>query len=240
MASTVKTTAATRLKSSMPALLQPTAELWNTIFNVVLVVGAILVLTGTWGAFWTGNMKEFYSNERISANEAQTAAANAAAAQAGEGAARANERAALADERTTALRSDVERARVEQERLRAHAAELELQLQRQGPRTLSNDQLKRISASIKSDGIRDVITFDYYSETETHNFTKIIAGAMQLGGANVEAGAAYINAIENGIVVWDQSGSVQRALMAANINYKDATGTGDKTGIVVQIGPKDM
>ena len=81
----------------MPALAQPTAELWNTIFNVVLVFGAIFVLAGTWGAFWTGNMKEFYSNARISANEATTATANATAEVAKADAARAHERASEAD-----------------------------------------------------------------------------------------------------------------------------------------------
>jgi hypothetical protein len=48
------------------------ANLWFDIFNGVLFTGALLVAVGTWGTIRTANLKEKYSDERISANEAET------------------------------------------------------------------------------------------------------------------------------------------------------------------------
>jgi hypothetical protein len=54
----------------------------SNIGNAALFSGAFLVLLGTWLAIWSGGQKERYADERISTNEAQTAAANAEAAKA--------------------------------------------------------------------------------------------------------------------------------------------------------------
>lgn len=173
----------------MPALAQPTAELWNTIFNLVLVSGAILVLAGTWGAFWTGNMKEFYSNERISANEAQTASANAAAARAGEGAADANERAGIANEasgraneRAAQLEKDAAEARERAAGLEVRVGELNLEITRiKAPRTLDQKQKLSIASSAQAfPGTRFDLAYTY-GDPETEDLILSIGGAL-IGG----------------------------------------------------------
>jgi hypothetical protein len=68
---------------------EPTAGFLFNLSNVVLICGAVAVLIGTIGAFAMGAAKEQFANERISANEAETARANAEAAQANESAAQA-------------------------------------------------------------------------------------------------------------------------------------------------------
>ena len=50
--------------------------------NVLLVLGATLALIGTAGVFWSGGVRERFADERISANEAETARAKAETAQA--------------------------------------------------------------------------------------------------------------------------------------------------------------
>ncbi|MFZ3328505.1 MAG: hypothetical protein WA231_22640 [Methylocella sp.] len=66
----------------MPDLSLPLANLLSNIGNAALFGGAFLVLLGTWLAIWASGQKEHYSDERISANEAQTITANAEAAKA--------------------------------------------------------------------------------------------------------------------------------------------------------------
>ncbi|WP_163006091.1 hypothetical protein [Methylobacterium brachiatum] len=229
----------------MPTLAQPTAELWNTIFNVVLVLGAIAVLAGTWGAFWTGNMKEFYSNERISANEAQTAAANASAEQAREGAARADERAGKANEaaaelqvRAGQLERDAAHARVEQERLKAQNLQLQMQILAQGPRNITIDQSNKIAASVSAEPNKPKIIFDYFNEPETHRFMNILGASFMEGGLECSAGQAFINTIEQGIQVWDRTGAVQRAFRAAGIIFKDMTSENSDKPTTIQVGSK--
>ena len=58
------------------------ADAIYTWSNVLLVLGAILALTGTAGVFWSGGVREKFADERISANEAETAKAKAETAQA--------------------------------------------------------------------------------------------------------------------------------------------------------------
>jgi len=58
--------------------------------NLLLILGAVLVLVGTIGVVWAGGIRERYADERISKNETDTAHAN-------ERAAEANDRAAQAD-----------------------------------------------------------------------------------------------------------------------------------------------
>jgi hypothetical protein len=59
-----------------------------------LVVGAVLALLGTLGVFWSGGIRERYSNRKLSENATATAKANEQAAVANKMAAGANERAA--------------------------------------------------------------------------------------------------------------------------------------------------
>jgi hypothetical protein len=63
--------------------------LYNTA-NVVLILGAFLVLLGTIVAIWTGGIRERFGNERLSNNETETARAKADAAKADAHAAEVN------------------------------------------------------------------------------------------------------------------------------------------------------
>ncbi len=62
-----------------------TQSLADTIFswaNILLVIGAVLALIGTAGVVWSGGIREKFADERISANEAETAKAKAETAEA--------------------------------------------------------------------------------------------------------------------------------------------------------------
>lgn len=62
-----------------------TAQVADAIYswsNVLLVFGATLALIGTAGVFWSGGVREKFADERISANEAETAKAKAETAKA--------------------------------------------------------------------------------------------------------------------------------------------------------------
>ncbi|TDK23073.1 hypothetical protein E2F46_11950 [Luteimonas aestuarii] len=50
--------------------------------NLLIVLGAMLALVGTVGAVWSGGVREKFADERITANEAETAKAKAETAQA--------------------------------------------------------------------------------------------------------------------------------------------------------------
>jgi len=53
-----------------------TANLLYAISNGLLILGGILVVVGSVGSFWMTNVRDRYTNERISANEKETARAN--------------------------------------------------------------------------------------------------------------------------------------------------------------------
>jgi hypothetical protein len=72
----------------------------NAVFglaNVSIIIGTVLVLSGTIAAIWSSGIKERFADERTSANEAETSRAKAEAAtanaRAAEATARANEAA---------------------------------------------------------------------------------------------------------------------------------------------------
>lgn len=54
----------------------PQANFWYDVANIALIFGAFFVLAGTWGAIRMGYIKERFSDERITKNEADTAIAN--------------------------------------------------------------------------------------------------------------------------------------------------------------------
>ena len=58
------------------------ADAIYTWSNMLLVLGATLALVGTAGVFWSGGVREKFADERISANEAETAKAKAETAKA--------------------------------------------------------------------------------------------------------------------------------------------------------------
>lgn len=69
----------------MRSMFSITSQLADAIFtwsNVLLVIGATLALVGTAGVFWSGGVREKFADERIAANEAETAKAKAETAKA--------------------------------------------------------------------------------------------------------------------------------------------------------------
>jgi len=86
----------------------PVADTIHKWANVLLVLGSVSALVGTIGIFWSGGMRDTFANQRVSANEAETAKAKAEAAKANAEAANANVETA--------------RARLEQERLKSQMA----------------------------------------------------------------------------------------------------------------------
>lgn len=61
-----------------------------TLSGVMLVLGALFTVVGTFAGIWSGGVRERYGDERIARNEAETAAAKAQAASANAEAAKAN------------------------------------------------------------------------------------------------------------------------------------------------------
>jgi hypothetical protein len=94
----MKRTWLSRTMQNVPLSVADTVFVWA---NIVLVIGAILAFVGTAAVFWSTGIRERYADERIAANEAETAKANAEAA-------KANAEAA--------------KAKLEQERLKAQMA----------------------------------------------------------------------------------------------------------------------
>jgi len=60
----------------------PVADAIFTWANVLLVFGAVLAFVGTAAVFWSTGIRERYADERIAANEAETAKAKAETARA--------------------------------------------------------------------------------------------------------------------------------------------------------------
>jgi len=78
-----------RVKVLTFAVTEALADRYLWLSNAALIAGAVLILIGTIGAIAMSSAKEHFANERISANEADTARANEAAARANEGAVKA-------------------------------------------------------------------------------------------------------------------------------------------------------
>lgn len=85
------------------------ASVVQTGSNVVLIIGALLALTGTIGAMWSQNVLSRYANTRVSQNELKTEEAKRDAAKANEGLAQSNERAALLERETATARLELEK-----------------------------------------------------------------------------------------------------------------------------------
>src|SRR5262245_58389039 len=115
-----------------------TANVVFTVANIILVLGTVLVLAGTVGAIWSGSVKERFADERITTNEAQTAAAHADAERAKADSAKANESTEILRRANLALQGEVERERT---------ARLKLE-KRIAPRNLTNDQKSMLINSL--------------------------------------------------------------------------------------------
>jgi Tfp pilus assembly protein PilX len=101
---------------------EPIADLLFNISSATLIVGGLLVFVGTIGSITMSAAKEYFTNERIAANEAATERAKADAEIAREGAIAAH----------------------------AKALEAELALEKyKAPRTLSPSQIENLISKMK-------------------------------------------------------------------------------------------
>jgi hypothetical protein len=98
------------------------ADFWFDAANLVLLVGALLIVLGTFGVYKFGGIKEHFSDVRLSENETLAAQAGTAAEIAKQGAAQANATAAQANERAAELENEAEQARLETQKLKAEMA----------------------------------------------------------------------------------------------------------------------
>ncbi|OBU39634.1 hypothetical protein CTM76_08445 [Photobacterium phosphoreum] len=89
-------------------LSEETASIINSYANIAVIIGAALVLVGTITIFWTGGIKEIYTNELISNNKTKAEVAQ--------------KEAEKAKEHTAKLFLEAEQARLEQQRLKAQLA----------------------------------------------------------------------------------------------------------------------
>jgi multidrug efflux pump subunit AcrA (membrane-fusion protein) len=103
----------------MPEISQSFADTVFKYSNLLLIVGTAIVLIATIGAIISSRIRERFSDERISKNEAltekakaQTALANESAAKANKGAAQSNLRTAEVEKQNTELRIKFSNRRV--------------------------------------------------------------------------------------------------------------------------------
>ena len=138
-------------------------EAANNLFgwsNAALILGAALVFFGTLGAIWTGAERDRYSNERIAANEAQTALANADAAAA-------------------QMRAKELEVRLESEQIER------LKLERQvHPRSLSEAQRAILTAGIRAAGWKNAEII-WHGVGEAEIYARDLATAFNEAGAKV-------------------------------------------------------
>jgi hypothetical protein len=119
------------------------AGFWFDIFNGVLLLGAFLVLVGTWGTIKTSAIKERFADERTVANEAETKRAIADSDA-------AKEATAKADQRNAELTTQAEQLRKHTADANARAAEAKLELEKfRAPRTLSPEQSARLTKALR-------------------------------------------------------------------------------------------
>lgn len=88
----------------------PLANLFYNLSNIALIVGAVLAVIGTVGTIWMGSIRDQYSDQRVSDNEAKTATAVAESA-------KANQRAQELHESNAKLEIELEKERIERLRL---------------------------------------------------------------------------------------------------------------------------
>lgn len=163
-------------------LSQPLADTLFGWSNVTLTVGAFLVLVGTIGVFWTGGIRERYADERISKNEAETAAARATAALANENAASANERTEVLRQSNIEVQRQLEKERMDRLRLEASIA----------PRRLSDSQRLSLVSGLQAAPQPLAIEFTLIGDQEATQYGNAIGAVLEAAkvqGQLVQIGA---------------------------------------------------
>lgn len=139
----------------------PQANLWFDIFNIVLFVGAFAVAVGTYGTIKMGAVKERFSDERIAANETQTA--------------QANKRTAEIEKSNLLLQQDVERERIERLKLE----------EKLGPRKIRPEQRSSVLEKLKTAPKGVVFMRPSAADSEPLQFSAQVASILADAGFDV-------------------------------------------------------
>lgn len=195
------------------------ATLWLDISNLFLIVGAVVIAFATYGSIKFAGIRDEYSEQRTSKNEAETKRAIADSDIAKEGTSKANERIAELSTQAEQLRKDTADAN-----LSAETARLELEKFR-APRILGIDKSDAIAKSLlKFAGTRfdaSVVSGD----PEAINFLGEIAGTLEIANWTW--------------VAWGEGGPFQMVYRFEGSN-KPAIGALGHLGITVMIHPDDV
>lgn len=153
------------------------AGLWFDIFNGVLLFGAFLVFVGTWGTIKTSSIKEFFSDERVTANEAETK--------------RAVAESDKANAELGKARVDIATANAEAAKANEHAAELRLALDREiaarKPRTINAEQRSALIEMLKPDRIvKGKVVINPALDSEAMQFADQIESVLKEVGFDVK------------------------------------------------------
>lgn len=154
------------------------ADLVFMLSNILLVVGAVLALIGTAGTFWSSGIRDKYSNERIAANEAETARAKSDAA-------KANADAAIANSVALNAKVEIEKAKTEQERLKLQMSW----------RTLSAEQSVIIGKTLREGGVLQVWLTFVKEDPESNIFREDINQSITSAGIKTKYYCGYTMAV---------------------------------------------
>ncbi|MGK9167917.1 hypothetical protein KXR53_16540 [Inquilinus limosus] len=154
------------------------ADFWHQISNLVLIVSSVFVLLGTVGSYMFGVIKERFSDERIRANELETASANKAAA--------------LANENTEKLRESNLILQASAERERAARLALEAKI---APRRLLPDQHAALANALSPFQGRKVTIICIMGDAEGKRFAEDFVSAFRAAGWNAGRDAGVDQAV---------------------------------------------
>jgi hypothetical protein len=152
--------------------------------NIILIVGAALVLIGTMGAIWTGGIRERYAAERRSTNEAKTAQALADAAKANAISESAKAESARANERTAEFEVKSQAAKIELERERIARLKLEERLR---PRGITPAERQTLLSLLKAAPKGRVLVVPKTFDEEAESYAAAIQGVLRDAGYTIEA-----------------------------------------------------
>lgn len=137
----------------LPEVSETTAFLWHNVANAGLILGAALVFIGTLVLFWADGEIKRHDDLRISSNEAETKRAIESAALANDSAAKSNERAAELEAKAALLKLELDR-----------------EIQKRAPRTLSEEQKSKLISELR--GKLHKVNLVVYPDGEAKDFAR--------------------------------------------------------------------
>jgi hypothetical protein len=188
---------------------EPIADLLFNISSATLIVGGLLVFVGTIGSITMSAAKEYFTNERIAANEAATERAKADAEIAREGAIAAH----------------------------AKALEAELALEKyKAPRTLSPSQIENLISKMKEFQGQTFQITTFWEMREPLDLSNNLYRILLASGweyVKPETGSFLLGGME-GIQVWSHPDANENVGKAAGALAKELSSLGLDAAIKLQ------